>query len=461
MKSVRAVIRGDIQIFDLPCKSLERLVQAFTLPNPKYNMMVAYKRDTTGTPEFIQALLEHPDGSVRVPRGAIKYVRKELKKDDIGLSFEDDRSPGFDIGETKPVALRGYQKDGIEALGDSLQGSIVIGCGGGKTRLGVAAVGLFRRSTIILVHTSDLLDQWVASLQELLGIEAGVVADGKAEYRPVTVAIIDTLAMRIDRDAEEIRRFGACFVDESHHAPAKTYQVLLPLIPARIRLGLTATPEREDRLTKLMDWSFGDRLLEMPAQTLIKMGYLMRPSLEVVESGFFFNTEALPVKRRSAALAKAIVGNEQRNAKICDIAARDVKAGETVVILSNHRAHCRTLGRMCWERGVEALVLVSGGSSKKAKKARQDTLDAMREGRVSLIVATSLFDEGINIDRLSRVLFALPQAAMGSTEQKAGRLMRLFDGKKPKLYDIVDSKVETLSRRWQKRRRVYKRLGMI
>jgi hypothetical protein len=316
-------------------------------------------------------------------------------------------------------------------------------------------------STLVLVHTVDLLDQWVEGIRELLGVEAGVVAEGKADWKPITVAIIDTLMLRLAEDQVTVDQFGFVIVDEAHHAPSRTYQELFPRVPARYRLGLTATPEREDRMTKLMDWSFGPRLLEMRAGDLIEAGHLMRPSLEVVETKFWFDMNRYSMTTRNAKLTDAIVSDQARNQLICDIAKADYDAGETVVILTNHRAHCKKLGELLKEKGVEAHVVIAGGSSKKAKKARQDTIQGMRDGQVRCIIATSLFDEGINIDRLSRLILALPQKAKGSTEQKVGRLMRLFEGKEPKLYDLVDSHVATLVRRWKERKRVYASLGIL
>lgn len=459
---VRAIVAGDLCLYDLPLKSYERIIQTFTLSNPKYGMAIAMKRDVSGIPEFIQVAEEHPDGSIRIPRGAVEEAKKALRKDQVTLAFEDCRSRGFGFEVKKNPELRPYQEDGVSQILSHTQGSIVIGCGGGKTRLGIATIGRLARSTLVLVHTVDLLDQWVAGLQELLGLDSvGTVKEGVEQYRATTVALIQTLIDRIGHPVsqENWNGFGFCIVDECHHSPATTYQKLLQHIPAKYRLGLTATPEREDRMTKLMDWSFGSRLLEMSANELVNQGYLMRPDLEVVNTDFEFNYDG-PDKKKTAALARSIVEDDERNQLIADIATRDAKAGETVVILSNHRAHCRALGRLCWERGVETAVLISG-ASKKAKAARQQAIEALRTGELKLAVATSLFDEGVDVERLSRIVLALPQKAKGGTEQRTGRLMRLFKGKNPKLYDIVDPNVEMLERRWRQRKSVYRKLGLV
>lgn len=94
----------------------------------------------------------------------------------------------------------------------------------------------------------------------------------------------------------------------------------------------------------------------------------------------------------------------------------------------------------------------------------------MRTGRVRCIIATQLADEGLDIQRLSRVLLAFPQRAKGPTIQRVGRLMRVFeekgkDGvirmKKPKLFDFVDNLVPTLRSRGKSRRSAYKDIGIL
>lgn len=476
LQLVDAVVSGDIWIPGLRAKPLERLRQKLWLKNPEWTRAKRRGAETGSTPEMIDVLFEEPDGSVRIPRGANELVRASLAEDLLRPKWIDKRSWGeelvFDQATLDRALLkkppRFYQDDGAAEMARSLQGTIVIPCGGGKTTLGAVGISRLRRTAIILVHTEDLLDQWVETVRFWLGIEPGTVIAGKANPGPVTVAMVISLANLLDSSEGEAfgRRFGVAIVDECHHAPApETFQRALRKLPCRVRVGLTATPEREDGLTDLMDWTFGRRLLEVDAKLLFARGWLTAPSVERVESDFRFEYK-LPDKpdpkaqtKRLAKLQKAIVNDSARNLLIARRAAAEFKAGETVVILSNHKAHCRALGRLCWEHGAEAAVLISKGT-KAAKQARKDTLQGMRDGKVRLIIATSLFDEGVDVERLSRVILALPESSKRGTNQRLGRLMRNWPGKRPKLIDIVDPHVETLVRRAEERTRVYKKLGL-
>ena len=91
---------------------------------------------------------------------------------------------------------------------------------------------------------------------------------------------------------------------------------------------------------------------------------------------------------------------------------------------------------------------------------RKTSIQALRDGRVSVVVATSLADEGLNVPRLSKIVLAFPDRAFGRTVQRAGRLTRKWEGKDPVLYDVVDGRVGVLASRAADRRRAYASIGM-
>ena len=233
-------------------------------------------------------------------------------------------------------------------------------------------------------------------------------------------------------------------------------QAILRYLPAKYRLGLTATYDREDGHTQLVGWSLGPTLLVKTVQELIDGGFLMRPAIEEVKSNFEFPMDPAD-KKRLVKLDRALIADAARNKIIVDLASWNVQAGESVLVLSNRKGHCRHLGKLLAAAGTPPQVVL--GST--AKKKRKSAIEAMRTGEESLIIATSLADEGLNIKRLSRIILAFPGRASGPTTQRLGRLMRLYEGKVPILYDVVDSAIPTLANRASARRRTYRALGLI
>lgn len=457
LQPLRTIVQGDIRIFGLPPKLIEKLRIAFTFRNPKYDMALRLGHRADGIPEDVSGMLEDSDGSVRLLRGSVAKAKKILARDGYCMAFQDYRTLGVPLKTKRSILekLRPYQLDAVRALQSDIQGTVIIATGGGKTYAGLGCLQAAGRSTLIGVHTTDLLDQWRADIVDELGIEPGVVANGKFTWsEEITVAMVQTLA-NCAHDEPWLSRFGMFMLDECHHAPASTFLSLICSMPAKFRVGLTATIDRDDQMTPFIEWSFGRRLVEVSANKLIDMGFLLRPTVIPIITTFTFEFKGHQ-SRRVPALQKAICKDVDRNILIATTAVRDAKDGESVVILTNDKDHCDVLAEYCKTLGFPAKVI----TSKVKKKFRRGALADLATGEQRLIIATSLFNEGINIVRLSRIVLALPQRGKVGTTQKLGRIMRPYKDKKPKIYDLVDVEVKELMGRWSERRQAYKAIGM-
>jgi superfamily II DNA or RNA helicase len=459
VNAVRVTVASELLLHDLKPRSIERLRFALSYPHPDRAKALRLRHDPAGLPLRYECMVERPDGIVAVPRGAADVVRGALAEDDLRPVYDDQRAHGSPIGPLSlppDIALRPYQAAGARALIEKVQGMIILPCAGGKTVLGGGVIVAVGRTAIVLVNTGDLIDQWVEDVRKL-GVEPGVVDDTRKQIdRDIVIASVFTLAPMLEEDPELGLRFGLVILDEAHHAPAVTTQRCLRRLPARYRLGLTATPDREDGHDKLVEWSFGPRLLVKTVKQLVEGGYLMMPALEIVETAFEFNEVAREHPKYLVKMQRALIADPDRNALIVHRALWEVMAGESVLLLSNRKEHCRRLGKMLAKLGVDARVTVST----TGKKARKANLNDLRSGEASIVVATSLADEGLNVKRLSRLILAFPDSSRRMTVQRGGRLMRLFDGKEPRIIDFVDRRVETLENRFAVRRRSYRSIGM-
>jgi superfamily II DNA or RNA helicase len=470
MRSVSAIVGGSICLVAPGHKIYDRLYHALSYPNPAATINWITRQPRNDVPAWLSCADEFPDESVRIPRGAVKELREVLTQCDATPVWLDRRSQGKVIPQVD-VPLRDYQLQARDKLRQAVQGLAMMPCGGGKTRCGVALIGAIARSALVIVPTVDILDQWCEQIRALLGSEPGVVSDGQAVWRDITVALPKTLStLAMSTDDGPWNHFGVCIVDESHRVGAVTYQRLLPYIPAKYRFGLTAT-ERDDGLNPLMYWSFQSQVVDVDAQFLVKKGYLVQAEIQEVETDFDFDFSG-PDRKRIPELHRRLVCDKARNHLIAELAAREGAAGHSVLVLSNHKAHCRKLAHLICAAGTKAVALVgsmtsherkldTGGLVKHTKKDRRQVVEALRDGSERVLVATSLADEGLDIPRLSRVILAFPGGSHRATQQQLGRAMRPFEGKYPVLYDLVDRKVDTLRRRAAERRRVYRKLGLI
>jgi superfamily II DNA or RNA helicase len=455
-----AIVAGDIRLAPLPPAVAERLRRALSFPNPVYVRRVRLGIHPGAEPERVEAMIEAPDGGIHIPRGAAARAAEVLARyGSLRPVYEDRRSRGAPI----PIRLaagfapRDYQDEGIAALVKRLQGLVVLPCGCGKTKLGVGAIGALARTTLVLVPTEDLADQWAADVRDVLGLSAGIMGGGKAQdAADVVIGIVDSVDPWLSSHSGWGDRFGLVIIDEGHHAPAVTYSRVLAKLPARWRLGLTATPDREDGLTKWVEWSFGPVLLERSTREMIKLGHLQMAEIEEVETGFRIDVSDVDEKKRVAAIDKGLHADTLRNALIAERVRADARAGESCLVLCGTRAQAKEITD--WIDTPEAEARAA--TSKLSKKKRAAAIEDLRAGDLPVLCATSLADEGLDIARLSRLYLATPQKARGKTMQRLGRLLRKWPGKNPRLVDFIDSDVPTLARRAQERRRVWKAAGL-
>ncbi|MCA9561330.1 MAG: DEAD/DEAH box helicase family protein, partial [Myxococcales bacterium] len=325
----------------MPAKLLERLRRALSFPNPAYLDRLRLGLHPGGEPEEL-CVMEEDRADVRLPRGAIHELRRLASLDGVEVECDDRRAlPAAWIPDLPDVGLRDYQERAVGKLGRITQGTVVIPCGGGKTRVGIGAIRRLRTPALVLVHTLDLAEQWRREIRSLLGVEAGVVGGGDDEPAPITVGVIQTLVRwepaRLDAF---LGGFGLVILDEAHHVAASTFREVLGRCPARYRLGLTATPEREDGLTPLLGLYLGRPLEVVRHEELVAAGVLTLPEIQVVETGFTYPYLSAD---DYAPMMSALVADDARNDLVVGQVAAEALAGQTCLVLSGRVGHCRAL----------------------------------------------------------------------------------------------------------------------
>ena len=452
---MRALVTGMISFLAIECppKMLEKLRRDLSFPNPDYITRLRLGHDVDDLPARIECMEQHPNGLVQLPRGAVGLLRERADEHNLPIVFVDERRTCPSVSLKANVQLRPYQQSAVDAMCRGVQGLIVVPCGGGKTVIGTAAIAKIGQPALVIVHTRDLLEQWRESIRSILGIEPGVISEGKCNPDIVTIATVQTLVQQETID-DIGSLFGCVIVDESHHSPCTVFRKILSRLPARYRFGLTATPYREDGLTRLIHLTLGKRLYEVDHQELLKNGYLELPEIRPVQTGFRFPYNYHGDYQRCL---NALVTDPARNALVVDLAFQQATAGHTVLVLSNRVSHCRKLARALRKRGVSAEALV--GPVKPKERTR--ILSDFKAGKLSVVTATTIADEGLDVPTLDRVVLAFPTRAKGRTVQRLGRLMRPHpDKQKAVLFDLVDGNIAPFARQYRRRRKVYTSLGL-
>src|SRR5881296_1997921 len=163
-----------------------------------------------------------------------------------GSRFEDIATPPRSLQEAwSDVDLRPYQEAALSAwyLGHR-RGVVALPTGSGKTRLALAAMHRTRLSTLCLVPTRVLLDQWLREIGALYRGPVGCYGDGVRRWAPLTIATFESAYRHMDQLGD---RFDLVIVDEVHHFGGGLRDEALEMAIADARLGLTATPPRDPR----------------------------------------------------------------------------------------------------------------------------------------------------------------------------------------------------------------------
>lgn len=391
-------------------------------------------------------------GAVRLPRGAwsllpdhIRYVDKRSCPEEPLVDFM--RTLDGTVGEQTYTG----QRAALKAMLREEQGLIVAQPGFGKTNVALAFISVARTKTLVLVHTHDLLQQWVENAEDAVpGMEVGVIAGQIQEVCHLTISTVQTFhKLMVDDPAFWKRQFGCIILDEAHHAAASTFEEILNRSAARFRFGFTATPTRSDGKHPYMRLVIGPIIyrhkfeLPVPAEVVaLKSGFKMSPGYRGRHDW-----------RR---LLDTLIRDPERNALIASTALREIAEGNTVLILSSEKEHLRLIYEaMGSPKKVEILT------ADRKKKDRDQVLKDFRRGKVVCVLATQLANEGLDVPRLNRIMLTYPAKHDGGIIQKVGRTLRKYKGKKNAIvYDMVDDKIRPLKRQWSMRLQAYRHMGI-
>jgi len=425
------------------------LQQQLTRANPDRLRAQAAGRPCHHLPAMVHLWGQRGD-QLLLPRGAVQLLRQRAAAHSVALLWRSEvvsRSTQQVPLDDLPLQLRAYQRDGVQALLRGVQGYLRAPCGAGKTVMGASALVASGEPGLVLVHTHDLLEQWVGLLRawdySVRAVAGGRLAGLRTPLRvrggvpEFAVATVQTLTRAGAEATTLLRSCGAVLLDEAHHAPASTFAALLQQLPARFRWGVTATPERDDGWTFALPLVIGPELWGVGMQQLVRDGHLMRPQLLRVHSGARLDLAAASPggQLQIARCVNQLASDRTRQQLLLDLCQLLAERGRTVLLLVPRVQQAHRLAQALGGRGVLALAV----TSRVGKGLRQQRLAQVRAGQVQVLVATQLADEGLDVPGLDALVVASTGRAAGRAVQRIGRVMRVADGKaQPLVIDVVD-----------------------
>ena len=235
-------------------------------------------------------------------------------------------------------------------------------------------------------------------------------------------ASVMKLCRREHLDKLTPRAFDYVVVDEVHHAAASSYRRILDRLDPLFMLGLTATPERADAadVAGLFDDFIAYRAdigEGVQRGKLVPFHYFgLKDDVDYA---------SIPWKNRrfdSAELAER-VQTQRRMERLWD-AWRTHPADRTLVFCCSV-AHAHFARDWLAKRGVEARVVHSQAGSDD----RDDAIADLEAGTVQAVCSVDIFNEGLDVPRVERVVMLRPTESPVVFMQQLGRGLRAADGK--------------------------------
>ncbi len=438
-------------VSEIPGPVATQIRSRLTFANPVHQEAERRGFSTWNIPQEIKGYQVEADVLI-IPRGFTRQLVGILHRAGVQYRIEDRRRVLPEVDFTFRGELRDFQEQAVEAMVARDFGTLPSPTGSGKTVMALALIAWRRQPALVVVHTRELQDQWLARIETFLGIPAGQVGrigGGKQIIGDkITVALVQTLC----KCAGEVAPFiGHLVVDECHRCPSRTFTEAVSTFDCHFMLGLSATPWRRDGLSRLIFWHVGDVAHEVDKAGLVEAGHVL--SADVIWRETSFRPTYDPSEEYSRMLSE-LTEDPERNALIADDVAQEAQGngGGVCLVLSDRKAHCETLVGLLSDRGVEAAIL-TGDMRNGERKA---VVAALNAGQVKVLVATGqLIGEGFDCRDLSTLFLATPIKFNGRLLQYLGRVLRPAPGKdRARVYDYLDP-VGVLENAARARARVY------
>lgn len=375
-----------------------------------------------------------------VPAGNRGFVKQAL----ISIGFPAYDKAGYVDGAAYAFGLREktgtggefvirtYQRQAADAFIGNTEspggsGVVVLPCGAGKTVVGMYAMSLLQRRTLILVTNVTAAHQWKRELIDKTDIPAqdiGEYSGEVKEIKPVTIATYQILTYRKKKTDPFVHygifnseNWGLIIYDEVHLLPAPVFKFTADL-QARRRLGLTATLIREDGHEQDVFTLIGPKKFDVPWKDLERQGWIA--SARCIEIRV-----DLPVCEKLQYLSlspKQQIRLAYENSNKLPIAKELVlqHKEDQILIIGQYLTQVE---RFAHEIGAP---IITGATS---MKRRDELYDDFRAGRIKVLVLSKVGNFAVDLPDANVAIQI--SGAFGSRQEEAQRLGRILRPKKP------------------------------
>jgi superfamily II DNA or RNA helicase len=432
------------------------------------------------------------------------YLPRQWALQNFGVPQANIVPDGEDLPEACQFAGKPYDYQ-INIIDKFIQaggnGLICVPCGKGKTFMALAIAARLKKRFCIVVDKEFLLNQWKGEIEAFFpGVRVGIFQRDKIQTQTeiiqpkepslvelkqkakdanlkvtgtkqqlmerlqaanvkymeepevvsydCTICMIQTIVQK-EIPSNSFDGFGFTIFDECHHLGAQHFSRALMKIQTKWMLGLSATPQREDGLTKVFEMFLGppvywEKTREPDATVSVLVRSFHYEDLDYAEAPVDWKGEVI-----MARLLGKVVDYKPRTKAIATIISAWIQESteRRVLVLSERKSHLEEFEELLKPLGVEIGYYIGG---------MKDTERDASAANARIILATyAMASEAMNIKTLNAVVLASPRKRV---EQSTGRILRVrpeHRNLEHRILDFIDSH-DLYMGQWRKRLAYYK-----
>ncbi len=361
------------------------------------------------------------------------------------------------IGSGVPITvafqgeMRDYQKDIVQKylnhVGAGGGGLLDVDPGKGKTVMALYILAQLRIKTLVVVHKSFLMNQWIERIEQFLpgarvGRIQGQIVD--IEDKDIVLGMLQSLSMK-EYPADMFDSFGLTVFDEVHHMGAEVFCQCMMKVTTLYTLGLSGTMQRKDGLTKVFKMFLGDVVHKEKAASEHRV--IVKAINYCVNDAAFNETEYdYRGNPKFSTMISRVCDYSHRSEFILRVLQRELAENpeQQVMILGHNKSLLTYLHKAIEHRGI------AGGSVGYYVGGMKEADLKASESRKVIIATYAMASEGLDIKTLTTLIMASPKTDVC---QSVGRILRVKHGR-PLVIDIVDQQ-DIFKNQWYKRRAYY------
>ena len=326
-------------------------------------------------------------------------------------------------------------------------GILEVPCGRGKTVMALKIISLLQKKTLIIVHKEFLMNQWIERINEFLpGARVGKIQgpEFNIENKDIVIGMIQTL---YDKEYEEntFSSFGLTIIDEVHRIGSEQFSRTLFKTITPYMLGISATVERKDKLTKVLYMFIGNKIYEEKREDDEEVQVR---AIKYQSGDQDFNETALDFRgnpKYSTMITK--ISNYNRRSDFIIQVLNDLRnqnSSKQIMILAHNRSLLTYLYDAINHKNIGSVGYYIGGMKKEDLQTT--------ESKEVVLATYAMASEALDIKTLSTLIMASPKTDI---TQSVGRILRTKH-QQPIIVDIVDCH-DIFQKQWLQRKRFYKK----